>query len=257
VLVLIHGGPLALDDTSLSLPAIVDAHYPGEMGGDAVVSVLFGDVSPSGRLTTTVYPAEFVQQRDMSDYQLAPHTNAANASVPGITYLYYDGTPQFPFGFGLSYTTFAFAWLSEQPAQSQHDAAALASGVLPPFAVNVTNTGGVTSDVSALAFVSTGVPGEPLKQLFDFQRAAAVAPGDSVVLSFTLPPELAAVVLADGSRVIRPGTTLRVTIGDVPAATVPWSDAVARGSIVRTDVVVGGEADVVVSSLPPRKQTEQ
>ena len=43
VLVLVHGGPLALDDTALGVPAIVDAHYPGELGGDAVVAILFGD----------------------------------------------------------------------------------------------------------------------------------------------------------------------------------------------------------------------
>ena len=64
------------------------------------------------------------------------------------------------------------------------------------------------ADVSALAFVSTGVPGEPLSQLFDFQRAAAVAPGQSVVLQFTLPPSAASVVRSDGTRELVPGTTL-------------------------------------------------
>jgi hypothetical protein len=166
--------------------------------------------SPSGRLTTTVYPAEFVLQRDMSDYQLAPHVTEAG-SVPGITYLYYDGTPLFPFGFGLSYTTFSFAWVSgSEGVEGTVDAAGVVDGTtpLPPYAVNVTNTGSVVSDVSALAFVSTGVAGEPLQQLFDFQRAARVAPGASVVLVFTLAPELASVVRADGARVLVPGTQL-------------------------------------------------
>jgi hypothetical protein len=88
VLVLIHGGPLALDAAALAVPAVVDAHYPGEIGGDAVAHVLFGDspVAASGRLTTTVYPAEFAQQRNMSDYELAPHVG-----VPGVTHLYYSG----------------------------------------------------------------------------------------------------------------------------------------------------------------------
>jgi hypothetical protein len=139
------------------------------------------------------------------------------------SYLYYDGTPLFPFGYGLSYTTFAFTWLTAASAPCEVDVATLAAvgpGALPPYAVNVTNTGSVTSDVSVLAFVSSGVPGEPISALFDFQRAASVAPGQSVVLEFTLPPALAAVVAVDGSRVLVPGTTL-VCLPAAPRARAP------------------------------------
>jgi hypothetical protein len=127
--------------------------------------------------------------------------------LPRFRYQYYDGTPLFPFGFGLSYTTFTYTWLTGS-TPSVVDVAGLAATPLPPYAVNVTNTGSVTSDVSALAFLSTGVAGEPLSALFDFQRAAAVAPGDSVVLEFTLPPQAAAVVTREGARVLVPGTSL-------------------------------------------------
>jgi hypothetical protein len=106
VLVLIHGGPVALSNETLAMPAIVDAHYPGEMGGDAVVSFLFADTpqAASGRLTTTVYPADFVNQRNMTDYVLAPHSGPDGSPIPGITHMYYQGPVDFAFGFGLSYT---------------------------------------------------------------------------------------------------------------------------------------------------------
>lgn len=70
VVVLIHGGPIAIEWTKNNVPAILDAHYPGELGGDAIASVLFGDISPAGRLVTTIYPSSFIQARDISDMNL-------------------------------------------------------------------------------------------------------------------------------------------------------------------------------------------
>ena len=91
--------------------------------------------------------------------------------------MYYRGAPEFEFGTGLSFTTFTFEWLSRASAAGSVDARAWASGAVNvSYAVKVTNTGGVVSDVSALAFVSTGVAGAPLKQLFDFNKAAALPP---------------------------------------------------------------------------------
>jgi len=259
VLVLIHGGPLALDAAALALPAVVDAHYPGEIGGDAVAHVLFGDspMAASGRLTTTVYPAEFAQQRNMSDYELAPH-----GAVPGVTHLYYSGgAEQWPFGFGLSYASFTFEWLDGEPPPCEIAVEQLARGAAPPFAVNVTNTGAAAADVSALAFVSTGVPGEPLQKLFDFQRAADVQPGQSVVLQFTLPPAVAAAVTREGARVLRAGAALEVAIGDVPrGARAPGSGLIApaegerAGARARARVLLTGEADAVVTRAPPPQQ---
>ena len=87
VLLLVHGGPVALEGLVGAVPAILDLHYGGELGGDAAVAVLFGD-SPSaasGRLTTTFYPASFVATRKVTDMNLS--------SSEGLTYLYYTGTP--------------------------------------------------------------------------------------------------------------------------------------------------------------------
>jgi hypothetical protein len=242
VVVLVHGGAISMDWTAAQMPAIVDALYPGEIGGDAVASILFGDVSPSGRTVTTWYPSAYQQQRvNVSDMVLPPHTGPQGEQVPGITYLYYDGPVLFPFGFGLSYTTFSYAWVYGETTTV--DAAAFASSP-PPFAVNVTNTGAVTSDVSVLAFFSSNVPGEPIQELFDFARASAVAPGQTVQLTFTLPPDVAARVDADGTSAIVPGNTYEVRIGDV----------FATGNFVRGTVEVTGDAPFELFSLRKAKE---
>ena len=107
VLVLINGGQLAIPwaKASKDVSAIVESFYPGQMGGDAIASVLYGDVSPSGRLPYTMYDSDFVGRRpNIGDMSLS--------TGGGLTYQYYDGTPLWPFGFGLSYTTFALHWHS-------------------------------------------------------------------------------------------------------------------------------------------------
>ena len=80
-----------------NLPAIVQAWYPGQAGGTAVAEILFGDVNPSGRLPVTFYKS--VDQLPSFD----------EYSMKGRTYRYFAGEPLFPFGFGLSYTTFAYS----------------------------------------------------------------------------------------------------------------------------------------------------
>lgn len=87
VVVLVHGGPVALENITGAVAAIVDLHYGGELGGDAAVHVLFGDspAAASGRLTTTFYPASFVATRKVTDMNLS--------SNEGLTYMYYSGTP--------------------------------------------------------------------------------------------------------------------------------------------------------------------
>jgi len=206
VVVLVHGGPVAVEAVKAGAAAILDAHYPGEMGGDAVAAVLFGDASPSGRLAGTVYPAAFAARRPMTDMALAPHGGA-----PGITHLYYDGPTLWPFGWGLSYTTFSFVW-----ADGAGAAAATTDGFLaapPQYVCNVSNTGAVTSDVSVLGFFSTGLPGEPLQELFDFARVAALAPGATATVTLTLPAGVAAVVDAAGEKSLVPGA-FRVWVGE-------------------------------------------
>lgn len=251
VVVLIHGGPLAIEWTAAHMPAILTAFYPGEMGGDAVVGLLFGDAAPSGRSLYTWYPAGFPAQRNLTDMVLPPHAGPGGQSVPGVTYRWYNGSALWPFGWGLSYTSFTFAWAYSGGGVAEVHAAAWAAGEAspPPWAVNVTNTGTSPGAVSALAFVSSGSPGDPLTELFDFQRTPTLQPGESVTLLFNTPlrivakggePEPAAGATGGQERLptlrLVPGA-YAVSIGDV--------DGGPNGA-VRGRLVVRGDAGVRV-----------
>src|SRR6266699_3642636 len=100
VLVLLNGSAVAVNWARDHVPAIVELWYPGQAGGTALADVLFGDYNPAGRLPVTFYK---------SVDQLPPFTDY---SMKGRTYRYFAGEPLYPFGFGLSYTTFAYRKLS-------------------------------------------------------------------------------------------------------------------------------------------------
>jgi len=101
VVVLINGGPLTVELFDSKASAIVEAWYGGEHGGDAIIDVLFGDYSPAGKMPATTYFEAFAVQRDFRDLSLKPSGNN-----PGITHLYYNKPVLYPFGHGLSYSTF-------------------------------------------------------------------------------------------------------------------------------------------------------
>ena len=209
VLVIERGGPIALSPALLADPrltTVLSVCYPGEMGGDGLADVLLGTAAPSGRLPTTSYASGFVDSRSIIDYNFS--------SGDGVTHLWYTGAPQWPFGFGLSTTTWALTWLdAASTADAAVDAREWARRADPrPYGVNVTNTGARTSDISLLGFVSSGVPGEPLQKMFDFQRTAAVAPGETRTLIFSLPLDAAGRVGRDGAVALHAGV-LRVLIG--------------------------------------------
>jgi beta-glucosidase len=97
VLVLTTGSALAVDWAQESLPAILVVWYPGQRGGSAVADALFGVTNPAGRLPVTFYKASETLP-PFEDY-----------SMKGRTYRYFEGTPLYPFGHGLSYTRFEYA----------------------------------------------------------------------------------------------------------------------------------------------------
>jgi beta-glucosidase-like glycosyl hydrolase len=221
VLLLLHGGPLSIDWAAENCDAIVSLVYPGQAGGDAAAAVLFGDYSPAGRTTTTWYSSAWQRMRPfIISMELAPHAGVLG-HVSGITYLYNNNASEilFPFGFGLSYGNFSFEWqdaaapgaVAPRTTLGTHQ---LAEGPPPSFAVNVTNIGTVVSDVTAMAFISgSGAPSEPLRECFDFARAAAVAPGSWVLLTFTLPPWVAARVDAAGVQAVSRGAFVVSVVG--------------------------------------------
>ena len=159
VVVLANGGPLAVDWVKHHMPTVVEAFLGGQSAGTALAEVLLGDVSPSGVLPFTMYPQAFIEQNAMTDFRMRPA-----AGTTGRTYRFYAGTPLWPFGFGLSYTTFAFAW-SSNAAEGRDDAAAVVhattASLLPTAAtpgvslsLRLTNSGGVGAAKVILFFVA-------------------------------------------------------------------------------------------------------
>jgi beta-glucosidase len=160
------------------VPAVVEAWYPGEEDGNAVASVLFGDVNPSGKLPVTFPRAETDTPAHTPDRWPGVNGTATYSEGLQIGYRWYDGQgiePLFPFGYGLSYTTFRFGHLTVNPTR-----------IGATVGVDVTNTG--TRAGADVAQVYVGAPvatGEPPRQLKGFQKVF-LRPGQTRRLTFTL-----------------------------------------------------------------------
>jgi beta-glucosidase len=179
VVVVNAGAPVAMPWLS-QVAAVVDAWYPGESNGTALASVLYGNTDPSGHLPVT-FP-ESLSQVPAHTPQQFPGVNGKVHYSEGLDvgYRWYDSqniTPMFPFGYGLSYTTFGFKNLHITPATGSSAVTVTAK---------VTNTGSVAgSDVAQLYLGDPAVAGEPPRQLKGFQRVT-LNPGKSTTVTFTL-----------------------------------------------------------------------
>ena len=159
VLVNFSGSAMGLVPETESCEAILQAWYPGEEGGNALADILLGTVAPSGKLPVTFYK-NVAQLPDFEDY-----------NMKGRTYRYFQGEPLFPFGFGLSYTTFAYG-----------EARVKGHRLLVP----VTNTGAVDADEVVQLYVRRVADTEgPLKSLRGFQRVRIPA-GETREVCFEL-----------------------------------------------------------------------
>jgi beta-glucosidase len=172
VLVLENGRPLTIDWAKQHIPAILEAWYPGEFGGTAIAETLFGDNNPAGRLTIT-FPQTVGQLPDYYD------------ADPSRVWKYVDnnGKPLFPFGFGLSYTTFRYDHLSVQaPAPGSHGDIQVN--------VDVTNTGNRAGDEVAQLYVREDVSSveTPARALKGFSRIH-LNPGQTKTVTFQVPQE--------------------------------------------------------------------
>ena len=163
---------------------VLDAWYPGQTNGTALAAVLFGKVNPSGHLPVT-FPASLSQVPAASPYRF-PGVNGKVHYSEGLDvgYRWYDAKavqPLFPFGYGLSYTTFAYSGLRLTPASSGGVSVVHAS-------VTVTNTGTrAGTDVAQLYLGDPAAAGEPPRQLAGFQRVT-LGPGQSARVSFAVTP---------------------------------------------------------------------
>ncbi len=169
VLVLTGGSALAVNWEEKNLPAIVEAWYPGEEGGNAVADVLFGDYNPAGRLPVTFYK---------SAKDIPPFTDY---NMAGRTYRYFKGTPLYPFGFGLSYTTFGYSHLKVSKDVAK-------PGDTLTVSVNVKNTGERNGDEVVQLYVRdlTSREPQPIRSLKGFDRVS-IRKGETKTVRIALP----------------------------------------------------------------------
>jgi beta-glucosidase len=195
VLVLLNGSPLAVEWAADYVPAILEAWYPGQAGGEALADVLFGDYNPAGRLPVTFY-------RSVED--LPPFEDY---DMEGRTYRYFRGEPLFPFGYGLSYTTFEFDNLHVDRSEVE-------VGGKVVISVDVTNNGDRAGDEVIQLYVrqrDATVP-RPIKELKGFKRIT-LQPGERRTVLFTLHTDQLGLVDEEMGFVVQPGT-VEVMIGD-------------------------------------------
>jgi beta-glucosidase len=191
VAVLFSGSGLAVNWLQANADAILQAWYPGEEGGTAVAATLAGRNNPAGRLPVTFYKG-LDGLPDFTDY-----------SMKNRTYRYFTGPVLYPFGYGLSYSTFTYDTL--RLSASALSAAALAAGQTLTADVRVTNTSGRDGDeVAQLYLQFGGAPGAPERALRGFQRLHLQA-GESRTLHFSLATRQLSHVNNDGQTIISAG----------------------------------------------------
>ena len=202
VVVLMNGSALAVRWEKHHATAILEAWYSGEEGGAAIGKTLSGANDPGGRLPVTFYK---------SVHQLPPFEDY---SMQGRTYRYFHGQPLWPFGYGLSYTTFRFSDL-------QLPTAPVTAGDPLNVSVRVTNTGHVAGDeVAELYLKFPNVPGAPIRALRGAQRIH-LAPGASRTLHFHLQRRDLSMVTAVGHIIVARGDYLLSVGGGQPGTGAP------------------------------------
>lgn len=174
VLVLLNGRPLDITWASQHVPAILDAWYPGTEGGNAIAALLLGDANPGGKLPVS-WPRSVGQEPLYYSHNLTQNPEAADVR-------YWDGpsAPLYPFGYGLSYTTFKLGNLKES-------ATAVKSGSSLTVAVDVRNTGAVVGDevVQLYTHQRSGSASRPVRELKGFRRVT-LRPGGMQTVTLTL-----------------------------------------------------------------------
>ncbi|HEX4039644.1 MAG TPA: glycoside hydrolase family 3 C-terminal domain-containing protein [Acidobacteriaceae bacterium] len=192
IVVLLNGSALAVDWSARHAAAILEAWYPGEEGGDAIAETLAGDNNPAGRLPLTFY-ASLDQLPPFPDY-----------SMQNRTYRYFTGQPLYPFGYGLSYTTFAYS-----DVKLPHEVRA---GDPVTVQTDVRNTGTLAGDEVVELYLSQPKAFEtPIRELAAFKRIHLAA-GASAHVGFAIDPRSLGQVDEQGNRIILPGDYM-VSVG--------------------------------------------
>ena len=195
VVLLQHGRPNSINYIAENVPAILDGWYLGQEGGRAVADVLFGDYNPAGRLPITV-PRNVGQLPDY--YYQKPSARRG--------YLGSSTAPLFPFGWGLSYTTFKYSGLRLAPAT-------IGVAGETKVSVDVSNTGKVHGDEVVQLYIRDEVSSvtRPIKELRGFQRIS-LEPGETKTVDFTLGFDQLSFFNREMRPVVEPGT-FKIMVG--------------------------------------------
>jgi len=225
VVLLLNGRPLSINYIAEHVPAIVEGWYLGEEGGTAAARVLFGDVNPGGKLPIT-FPHSVGDLPDF--YNRKPSTDRS--------YAFGNKKPLYPFGYGLSYTTFKFDNLRVEPSS-------IVTGGTAKVTVDVTNTGNREGDEVPQLYVHQRVASvtRPLMQLQAFQRIALKA-GEKRSVEFTVIPAMLSMLDMDMHKVVEPGI-FDILVG-------PSSDKTTSVKLAVTGV--HGETGLPLLPPPPK-----
>src|SRR3989449_2007861 len=188
IVFLINSGPLSINYVAEKVPAILEGFYLGQETGVGVADVLFGDYNPSGKLTVT-FPR--------SVGQLPAYYNRKPTARRG--YLFTSKEPLFPFGYGLSYTTFEYSNLRLSPAQ-------IGPAGQAKVTVSVTNSGKRAGDEIVQLYIRDLVSSvtRPVMELKDFKRVS-LAPGEGKMVEFTITPDKLSFLNLNMESVVEPG----------------------------------------------------
>ena len=193
VFVMMTGSAIAIPWESENIPAIINAWYGGQSAGTAIADVLFGDYNPAGRLPVTFYK---------SDSDLPGFTDY---SMDNRTYRYFKGEALYPFGFGLSYTSFNYNKLQVSKK--------VVEGKVLPLSVQVTNTGKIDGDEVVQLYISypNSDMKTPIRALKGFQRIT-LKKGESKNVEFVLNPEDLSIISESG-KAIQPLGNFIISVG--------------------------------------------
>ncbi|MCO5213392.1 MAG: beta-glucosidase BglX [Caldilinea sp.] len=204
VLVLLNGRPLSINWAAEHVPAILEAWEPGTEGGHAVADILFGDVNPGGKL-----PVTFPRSGGHAPLYYARTLTHLPEESPRYRSRYWDSptTPLYPFGFGLSYTTFEFSNLQVSAPQVR-------KGESLTVRVDVANTGQVAGDEVAQLYIHQkwGSDSRPLRELKGFERIT-LQPGETKTVTFVLGPDELTYWSANAGQWIQDAAAFDIWVG--------------------------------------------
>ena len=169
ILVLLNGSAVSINWENENVPAIIEAWYPGQATGTAITDIIFGDYNPSGRLPVTFYKS-VDQLPAFTDYEMSNRT-----------YRYFKGEPLYPFGFGLSYTSFQYKNLRLEQTE-------IHSGGSTSLSVEVSNIGKVKGEEVVQLYVKADKDTNVVETLKGFKRIT-LNPGETKKVEFDITPE--------------------------------------------------------------------